>query len=289
METGQPNIFHHVSSPWAWDERGTDSLTNITVILGDSITLIDSGAADSPEKAIIPLIRKNNRNANEITDIILTHGHEDHISGILGLLEVSQPTIHIHELDEPKLETMFEKANMASSAIRTLKNNQVLELSGRELRVIHTPGHTGGSIVVLDQELGLAMSGDSIQGQGDGRPLIFYSSEAYEASLRNLLNESIETLMLGHPFPPFRKSVLTARDPIAFIKESLNAIIWSKRHLSGILEDLTEPFDLEEVIANVPELRESTILCILEELSKKGFLEVIKDSSKDRNLWIRKT
>jgi len=289
LETGQPDIFHHISSPWAWDERGTDSLTNITVILGDTITLIDSGAADSPEKAIIPFIRKNNRNANEIKDIILTHGHEDHMSGILGLFEVSQPTIYIHELDEPKLEAMLEKANTDSSAVRTLKNNQVLELSGRALRVIHTPGHTEGSVVVLDQELRLAVSGDSVQGQGDERPLIFYGSEAYETSLNRLLNEPIDILMLGHPFPPFRKSVLMGRDSVAFIKESLNAMIWSKKHLSSILEDLTEPFDFEEVVANVPKLRESTILCILEELTKKGLLEVTKDSSGNRNLWIRRT
>lgn len=184
---------------------------------------------------------------------------------------------------------MFEKASLNPSAIRTLKNNEVLELSGRKLRVIHTPGHTEGSIVVLDQDLRLAVSGDSIQGHGDRRPLIFYGSDAYESSLNHLLGESIETLMLGHPFPPFHKSVLTERDSIVFIKESLNAMTWSKKHLSGILEDLTEPFDLEEVIANTPELRESTILCILKELSKKGLLEVTKDSSGNRNLWIRRT
>jgi len=184
---------------------------------------------------------------------------------------------------------MFEKASLNSSTIRNLKNNQVIELSGRKLRIIHTPGHTEGSIVVLDQDLGLAVSGDSIQGRGDRRPLLFHDSEAYESSLNRLLDESLDTLMLGHPFPPFHKSVLTDRDPTAFIEESLNAMTWSRKHLSGILEDLTEPFDLEEVIASTPELRESTILCILKELSERGLLEVIKDSNGNRNLWIRRT
>jgi len=283
---GLSGIFHHIPCPWRWDELGPSYFTGVVAILGDTITLVDTGTVESPERAIVPFLRNAGRKASEVSDIILTHGHGDHFDGIPGLLEVSKPTIHVHELDRPLVEGLAERTGFNPSIIEGLTNNQVLEVSGRRLRVIHTPGHSEGSICLLDEELLVAVSGDSIQGRGKGRPLIFHSSSAYESSMNCLLEESIEVLMLGHPFPPYERAVLKDGEPKAFIKESLEAIRALRTKVIGVMEGLTEPFSIKDVMWSFPDLRDVTVRCLLNELSEKGRLEVIEDGGKAR--WVRR-
>jgi len=282
-------IFHHIPCPWMWNERGTSYFTGVVAILGDTITLVDAGTVDSPERAIVPFLRKTGRKVSEVSDIVLTHGHGDHFDGIHGLLEVSRPTIHVHELDRPKVEDLAERVGFSPSIIRSFTDRQVLRLSGRRLRVIHTPGHSEGSILLLDEDLLVGASGDSIQGRGKGRPLIFHSSSSYESSMNRLLKEPIEVLMLGHPFPPYEKPVLKEGEPKAFIRESLEAIGELRTKVIEAVEGLTEPFSLEDAKPSFPDLREATVRCVLNELAEKGRLEVVQEDDRKKVLWVRRT
>jgi len=263
-------IFHHIACPWRWDELGPSYFTGVVAILGETITLVDAGTVDSPERAIMPFLKKIGRKASDVSDIVLTHGHGDHFDGIPGLLKVSRPTIRVHELDKPKVEDLAERMGFSPSIIESFTDKQVLRLSGRRLRVIHTPGHSEGSICLLDEDLLIGVSGDSIQGRGKGRPLIFHSSSAYEASMNRLLEEPIEVLMLGHPFPPYEKPVLKEDEPKSFIHESLEAIRELRTKVIEVAEGRKEPFGIEDAMASFPDLREPTVRCLLNELTKKG-------------------
>ena len=282
-------IFHHIPCPWRWDELGPRYFTGVVAILGDEITLVDAGTVDSPERAIVPFLKKIGRKASDVSDIVLTHGHGDHFDGIPSLLEVSRPTIRVHELDKPKAEDLAERTGFSPSIIESFTDRQVLKLSGRRLRVIHTPGHSEGSICLLDEELLIGVSGDSIQGRGKGRPLIFHSSSAYEASMSRLLEEPIEVLMLGHPFPPYEKPVLREGEPKVFIRESLEAIRELRTKVIEVVEGLAEPFGVEDVMLSFPDLRESTVRCLLNELSEKGRLEVVEEDGGKKIRWVRRT
>jgi glyoxylase-like metal-dependent hydrolase (beta-lactamase superfamily II) len=282
------DIFHHIPCPWRWDELGPRYFTGVVAILGDTITLVDAGTVDSPERAIVPFLRKIGRKAGEVSDIVLTHGHGDHFDGIPGLLEVSRPTIHVHELDKPKVEDLAQRTGFSPSMIESFTDKEVLELSGRRLRVIHTPGHSEGSICLLDEDLLIGVSGDSIQGRGKGRPLIFHSSSAYESSMNRLLDESVEVLMLGHPFPPYEKPVLKEGEPKTFVWESLEAIRELRTKVREVVEGLTEPFSIEDAMPSFPDLREATILCVLNELSEKGRLAVVKGDGGKKARWVRR-
>ena len=281
-------IFYHIPCPWMWDERGTGYFTGVVAILGDKITLIDAGTVDSPERAIVPFLRNKGRKPNEIKDIILTHGHGDHFDGIPGLLEVAKPIIHIHDDDKGKVEDLAQRNGFSTSLIESFTDKQVLELSERRLRVIHTPGHSEGSVCFLDEESLIGISGDSIQGHGKGRPLIFYDSAAYEASVESLLEERINVLMLGHPFPPYEKPVLKDSEPKAFIGESLEAIRVSRAKVMEAVEGMTKPFSIKEIAAIIPDLGESTIRCILNELSEWGRLEAIVGNDGKKTQWVRR-
>lgn len=110
--------------------------------------------------------------------IINTHGHGDHISSN-GKFKAP---IYIHKLDADFLHN--EKLNMSASfgfsikspkAKHTLEEGDVIKIGDFELKVLHTPGHTPGSISLLGS--GFVFTGDTLFMGGVGRTDFPYGSE----------------------------------------------------------------------------------------------------------------
>ena len=203
--------------------------TGVCVILGEKITLIDSGLLESPEDAIFPYLRELGREPNDISTVILTHGHGDHCDGVYTIKKkVKNLKVAVHRLDEPLVRdpTLYGKDIHARfpdffppnpkpdhkplEADILLEDGDRISAGEHKLRVIHAPGHTEGSIVLLDDDSNLCICGDSLQGRGNSRPLLYYSVDAYVKFIKRLKEERIEIMALGHPMPPFRKGVLRA-------------------------------------------------------------------------------
>jgi glyoxylase-like metal-dependent hydrolase (beta-lactamase superfamily II) len=106
--------------------------------------------------------------------ILLTHGHGDHILAVNELREYSKAPVGIHEDDKEMLgdsnlnySFMYNSKPVEEKCDFTLKDGDVLRLGESELRIIHTPGHTMGSIGILfGKDL---MSGDTLFAEGIGR------------------------------------------------------------------------------------------------------------------------
>jgi len=79
-----------------------DTFTGSVVIVGNTITIVDTGMPDSPEHAIFPFLRSIGRDPKEIKHIVLTHCHFDHVAGVGAIRKVSHDSeAIIHKDDYP--------------------------------------------------------------------------------------------------------------------------------------------------------------------------------------------
>lgn len=127
----------------------------------NSYLLIDE---DSKEAVLIDLggdyhaikdeLEKNNASLKYILN---THGHFDHILGERDAQEVFDIPVYVHEEDKYLVENLpkqLERFGFAANAqppknIKTFTEKDIFKIGDKEIKVIHTPGHTPGSVCFL--------------------------------------------------------------------------------------------------------------------------------------------
>jgi len=141
------------------DPRFITTYDNLFLILGShSALLIDTGCGLFPLKPILNDIIKDKK-----LIVINTHSHWDHI---LGNAEFDEIIIHNEELksisiptdipflqDSPReIVKRYESNNYSippANSFKSIKDLEIIELGGVSVKVIHTPGHSPGSISLL--------------------------------------------------------------------------------------------------------------------------------------------
>lgn len=105
--------------------------------------------------------------------ILLTHGHWDHTGGVAGILEEYPDVpvyIHSEELVATTGNAQYSYAGAGENQ-RTYGEGDVMELGETKIRVLHTPGHSRGSVVLLCGEVMVA--GDTLFAGSCGRCDLF--------------------------------------------------------------------------------------------------------------------
>ncbi len=99
----------------------------------------------------------------ELTAILLSHGHHDHVHGVHELVAATGARVFAHA-DEPPAELRKTYAGPLFEA----SPGDLVEVGRLQVRLLHTPGHTAGSLSVLAG--GHLFSGDTMMIAGMGRP-----------------------------------------------------------------------------------------------------------------------
>ena len=169
--------------------RIVDSMVQMYLIEGEKRSiLVDAGVSGGDLLSVVKDLTK------KPVTLVLTHADRDHVASAPYFDEV---WLHPAEYER------FLSQNIKPVPMKPLWDSDVLDLGGRSLTVTHIPGHTPGSIVLLDKDARFLMVGDSISDYavwmfGVGRCI-----PAYICSLEKLIamTNQFDTIHSAHGTP----------------------------------------------------------------------------------------
>lgn len=151
--------------------------------------------------------------------VLLTHGHFDHIGAVDALCAHYRIPLLMHREDAPKLadprqnvSAFFgEPMTISTPVQQLLVGGESLELAGIRIEVLHTPGHSAGSVCYLLPDVPCVLTGDTLFAHGYGRT-DFEDGDFMQLrmSLRELFHLTPKMMTYpGHDLPG-----VTGRDPV---------------------------------------------------------------------------
>lgn len=193
----------------------------VYLIEGETLTLVDSGL---PWRTggVLKYIRSIGRREDELRHILITHSHPDHTGMTSGLAKATGASVVVHRSDTVRLDRnrlalgyegllgrvasplpAFSRVDVGA----LVEDGDVLPIHGG-IRVIHTPGHTRGSVCFLLEESKILFSGDTIFSDGKqisrSVPFPGYDRDSYVRSLKRLAEFEFEGVFGGHGKPMLR-------------------------------------------------------------------------------------
>ena len=212
----QPNIFRL---------KGEDNSSHSYLIIGGyKNVLIDSGVDKNfskLQKSLLTLELK----VRDIDIVINTHEHFDHIGANRYFQDYSLIAAHRFAATKITVEdgyvTMYKPADLNEPSLKVhlwLESKSRFDLGNYTLNIIHTPGHTSGSICIYEPVLKILFTGDTVFAGG----ALSYIGESgsvgdYIDSISHLATRKINELYPGHgkvsksPEEDMKKAILNAR------------------------------------------------------------------------------
>ena len=144
------------------------------LIYGKQVCMVDSGIAPAKEM-VFDYLRKTGHDPKEVRWLLQTHSHGDHIGLSAEIKRISGCHLVAHGAEKDWIEdidtqyrerptpTFRSYVQESAKVDRVVKDGDGLDLGGGEnLKVIHTPGHSAGSISFVYSTDGALFSGDAI-------------------------------------------------------------------------------------------------------------------------------
>ncbi|OKH82624.1 Zn-dependent hydrolase [Mycobacterium sp. ST-F2] len=138
-------------------DGGTWDVDNNIWLVGDDKDVVVFDAAHTAAPIIDAV------NGRNVVAVICTHGHNDHITVAPELSAALDAPVLLHPADE-----MLWRVIHPDNPFHTVDDDQVLTVGGLEIKAIHTPGHSPGSVCWHIPDLNAVISGDTLFHGGPG-------------------------------------------------------------------------------------------------------------------------
>ena len=209
-------------TPSLWIRQSELYQTNSGIFLSDGAALlIDPGIAPHALRTIAQFVHTQDA---EVSGIVLTHGHWDHILGpeqfpgvkIIAHAEYKKVIQTRKEKLQRQITNWIKKSGRSRStpfilplADKVFMESMELHIGSLFLQLHHAPGHAPDQLVVYHAKEGTLWAGDMLSELEI--PLISHSLDAYEATLARLAQLEISTLIPGHGTPTQARAEIEAR------------------------------------------------------------------------------
>lgn len=167
--------FQLVFSP----ERVVDRSVYAYLVFGEKVHLIDCGVKGA-EQQIFDYLEASNRKKEDIETLVISHSHPDHMGAAMSVKEKTGCQVAYHERERDWIEDIEKQYkerpipgfhNLMEGSVSpdiVLKDGDLLRLeNGLELNIIHTPGHSRGSISLYLEKDAALVTADALPLPGD--------------------------------------------------------------------------------------------------------------------------
>ncbi|MBM4295843.1 MAG: MBL fold metallo-hydrolase [Deltaproteobacteria bacterium] len=179
--------------------QGYEFSSNIYLVKGDYLSIIDPGNDYTAFMDLFALGFK----PPDVKKIVVTHGHQDHAGGAIEIFRAYRGhkdidlEVILHEAGPEQLKAILREQGCRLTEV---KGGEILDLSGFEVEVIHTPGHTIDGISLYHAPSRTVFTGDTVLPHAMAEPdqAVGGRLDHYLYSIRTLLKRDIENVMPGH-------------------------------------------------------------------------------------------
>jgi len=181
-----------------------ETYANCALLVDDRLILVDTSVQDTASDVLAYLDRIK-RKPKDVSTIIITHTHPDHVSGLAVMKDKSGAKVAAHRIEADYISRRKTYPGPPGPQRHKPVNIDVLledKQRFEEMLVLHTPGHTPGSISLLDERRKLLIAGDAVRneegGLGPMEDVYNIDPRMHRQSIKRLTELDFETLIVGH-------------------------------------------------------------------------------------------